>query len=151
MGCRRPRRWDKSHEYGKEFRGARTYITPLYHLTLSQIDVLNIQVAFYNSDFILTTLRPRTSEGSKLGPKNPNAVYIGKRVIAVGLSNHWKSYKGRIKDTDPAGNAWVELDARQQQVQRIKIDKLAFLCVNLTSIKPRGSNILTLGATTKLH
>jgi len=108
-------------------------------------------VAFYNSDFILTTLRPRTSEGSKLGPKNPNAVYIGKRVIAVGLSNHWKSYKGRIKDTDPAGNAWVELDARQQQVQRIKIDKLAFLCVNLTSIKPRGSNILTLGATTKLH
>ena len=71
------------------------------------------------------------SEGYKLGPKNPNAVYIGKRVIAVGINN-WKGYKGHIKDTDPAGNAWVELDARQQQVQQIKIGHLAFLCVTLT-------------------
>jgi hypothetical protein len=110
-----------------------THITPLCHLTLSQINILNNQVAFYDSDFILTTLRPRTSEGSKLGPKDPNAVYIGKRVIAVRILNHWKGYKGRIKDTDPAGNAWVELDARQQDVQQIKLDHLAFLCVTLTS------------------
>lgn len=81
------------------------------------------------------TLRPRTSKGSKLGPKNPNAIYIGKRVIAVGEKNHWKGYKGRIKDTDPSGNAWVELDARQQEVQQFKIKQLAFLCVALTSCK----------------
>ena len=102
------------------------------HLTPSQINVLHIQVAFYNSDLIFTTLRPRTSKGYKLGPKNPNAVYIGKRVIAVGILNHWKGYKGRIKDTDPAGNAWVELDARQQQVRQMKIEHLAFLYVTLT-------------------
>ena len=83
----------------------------------------------------MTTLRPRTSKGSKLGPKNPNAVYIGKRVIAVGVNNHWKGYKGRIKDTDPSGNAWVELDARQQHVHQFKIDQLAFLCVTHTSRK----------------
>ena len=73
------------------------------------------------------------SKGSKLGPKNPNAVYIGKRVITVGFLNHWKGYKGHIKDTDPSENAWVKLNAHQQQVQQFKINELAFLCAIPTS------------------
>ena len=135
MGCRCYQKWDNTHEYAKANPGARTSITPIYNLTLSQVDVSHTQIEFYSSDFIVTTLRPRRSKGSKLGAKNPNAVYIGKRVIAVGMNNHWKGYKGRIKDTNPSGDAWVELDARQQQVQQFKINQLAFLCVTLTSRK----------------
>lgn len=67
---------------------------------------------FHEDDFITTTLRPRKASARRhnLGPKDPNSVYIGKSVIIVDR-NHFKGYKGLIKDTSPDGHAWVELEA----------------------------------------
>ena len=57
---------------------------------------------------------------------DPNKIYHGKRVIVVG-ETPYKSYKGIIKSTNPDGLAWVELEARQQQVVKFALESLALL------------------------
>lgn len=84
---------------------------------------------FHDDDFITTTLRPRKPRVRKhnLGPKDPNRVYIGKHVIVVSR-NHFKGYKGLIKDTMPNGCAQVELEATliaHNRIQVFKIEQLA--------------------------
>lgn len=92
---------------------------------------------FYSPEFIATTLRPRKlNGGSKLGGKDPNGVYVGKRVIVVGAGSR-KGYKGLIKATSPNGDAWVELEACQQRVEQMRIDHLAILCVFLICFDDR--------------
>ena len=68
---------------------------------------------------------------------DPNRVHIGKRVIVVGgiggsaEARHHKSYKGTIKNTNPAGAVWVELDALNQKVIQFTLSDLALLLVFL--------------------
>jgi len=62
--------------------------------------------------------------GKRLGGRDPNDVYIGKRVKVVG-GNHYKGYEGLIKTTTPSGVAWVELTARLQTRVEIPISNLA--------------------------
>jgi transcription elongation factor len=80
---------------------------------------------FHSSDFISSTLRPRkVAGGERLGGRDPNEVYIGKRVKLVGAS-FYKGYKGLIKNTTPNGMARVELDARLQGSVEVQISHLA--------------------------
>ena len=62
--------------------------------------------------------------GKRLGGRDPNDVYIGKRVIVVG-GNPYKGYEGLIKTTTPNGVARVELTARLQNCVEIPISHLA--------------------------
>jgi len=41
--------------------------------------------------------------------------------------HQYKSYKGTIKITNPAGDAWVELDALQQKMVQLTLSDLALL------------------------
>ena len=41
--------------------------------------------------------------------------------------HQYKSYKGTIKITNPAGDAWVELDALQQKMVQLTLCDLALL------------------------
>lgn len=43
--------------------------------------------------------------------------------------HQFKSYKGTIKITNPAGDAWVEVDALQQKLVQLTLSDLALLCV----------------------
>jgi len=67
---------------------------------------------------------------------DPNRIHIGKRVIVVGgtggsvEARHYKSYKGTIKNTNPAGAVWVELDALNQKVIQFALSDLALLLVS---------------------
>jgi len=67
---------------------------------------------------------------------DPNRVHIGKRVMVVGgiegttNARHYKSYKGTIKNTNPAGGVWVELDALNQRVIQFVLSDLALLLVS---------------------
>lgn len=91
-----------------------------------QVSVKKSDVIFYNSPFI-TTLRKRTVVGDiKSRGHDPNKIYRGKRVIVVG-GNSYKGYKGIIKDTTLEGYAWVELDVRLQQPEKISLNGLTFL------------------------
>lgn len=83
-------------------------------------------VEFHNRPFI-TTLRKRKPIGdSLLRGQDPNKIYLGKRVVVVGGTSY-KAYRGTIKTTNPDGYAWVELDARQQQVVKFALEGLALL------------------------
>jgi len=68
---------------------------------------------------------------------DPNRVHIGKRVIVVGgiggsaEARHYKSYKGTIKNMNPAGAVWVELNALNQKVVQFTLSDLALLLVFL--------------------
>jgi len=62
--------------------------------------------------------------GERLGGRDPNEVYIGKRVTVVGASPY-KGYKGLIKTTTPNGMARVELDARLHSCVDVQISHLA--------------------------
>jgi transcription elongation factor len=62
--------------------------------------------------------------GERLGGRDPNDVYIGKRVRVVGGS-FYKGYKGLIKTTTPNGMARVELDARLESRVEVQISHLA--------------------------
>jgi transcription elongation factor len=62
--------------------------------------------------------------GERLGGRDPNEVYIGKRVTVVG-AGLYKGYKGLIKTTTPNGMARVELDARLQSCVEVQISHLA--------------------------
>ena len=67
---------------------------------------------------------------------DPNHVHIGKRVMVVGGiggsadARNYKSYKGTIKNTNPAGAVWVELDALSQKVIQFALSDLALLLVS---------------------
>jgi ethanolamine utilization protein EutQ (cupin superfamily) len=62
--------------------------------------------------------------GERLSGRDPNDVYIGKRVTVVGGSLY-KGYKGLIKTTTPTGMAQVELDACLQSRVDVQISHLA--------------------------
>ncbi|KAF9474831.1 hypothetical protein BDN70DRAFT_815019 [Pholiota conissans] len=76
-----------------------------------EVNVSVTEVAFSSATHIVG-LQPRGeySKWGKLGERNPNDVYIGKRVMIIG-SHQLKGYKGGIKTTTPEGDAFVELDA----------------------------------------
>jgi len=67
---------------------------------------------------------------------DPNRVHIGKRVMVVGgtggngEAKHYKSYKGTIKNTNPAGAIRVELNALNQKVMQFTLSDLALLLVS---------------------
>ncbi|KAJ3503180.1 hypothetical protein NLJ89_g8551 [Agrocybe chaxingu] len=71
------------------------------------------QLQLYSSP-IHTRLRRRHRLPWLPNQKDPNAIYIGKRIQVVGKSVY-KGYKGSIKNTNAKGTAWVELDARMGQ------------------------------------
>jgi len=92
----------------------------------NQVAISKTDVEFHNRPFI-TTLRKRKPTGdSLLRGQDPNKIYLGKRVIVIGGTSY-KSYKGTVKSTNPDGHAWVELDARQQQVVKFSLKSLALL------------------------
>lgn len=80
----------------------------------------------YNRPFVTTLRNRKPTTGPLLQGRDPNRIYHGKRVIVIGGS-HYKSYKGIIKDTNPDGQAWVELEARQQDTIRFSLENLALL------------------------
>jgi len=87
---------------------------------------LKTEVELYNRPFITTLKRRKATIGTSLGGQDPNKIYHGKRVIVIGDS-HFKSYKGSIKYTNPDRQAWVELEARQQQIVQFSLENLALL------------------------
>jgi len=91
-----------------------------------QISAATADIEFFSPPFVLT-LRGRTQHNiSAFKGEDPNKVFIGKRVMVVGR-HQYKSYKGTIKITHPAGDAWVELDALQQKIVRFTLSDLALL------------------------
>ena len=97
-------------------------LTPYIQATVSTADV-----EFYNPDQLIS-LKPREQypKWGKLGERDPNDVYISKRVMVIG--NHkLKGYKGFIKSTTPDGSAFLQLDARLQQIVVVKLVDLACL------------------------
>ncbi|KAJ3510153.1 hypothetical protein NLJ89_g4845 [Agrocybe chaxingu] len=75
----------------------------------------------------LRVLRQRGNERIK----DPNAVYIDKKIVVVGsetskgaTANLYKGYKGIIKDANVLGLARVELEARNQQIVQLPLDCL---------------------------
>lgn len=89
--------------------------------------VLKTDVEFYTPAHI-NTLKPRDEypKWGKLGGKNPNDIYIGKRVVVIG-KHIFKGYKGTIKTTTPGGFAHVQLDSRVQQTIEVELVDLAIL------------------------
>lgn len=84
---------------------------------------------FQDDDPSSYTIRPRKQrprQGTRLGPKDLNSVYIGKHVIVVNKSQ-FKGYRGIIKNTSPDGRAWVELEATLIAHQRTQVIKLEHL------------------------
>jgi hypothetical protein len=82
----------------------------------------------FHTPTVITGLRPREDypKWGKLGGKNPNDVYIGKRVMVIGL-HQLKGYKGRITSTTPDGWAFLQLDSRLQHSTRIELADLLHL------------------------
>jgi transcription elongation factor len=104
------------------------YINSNHHIINKdkQASIKKTDIEFYNSPFI-TTLRKRSAANDiKFGQDDPNKIYHGKRVIIVG-GNRYKGYKGIIKHTNLKGYAWVELEARLQQLEKISLNCLAIL------------------------
>ncbi len=92
-----------------------------------QATVSMMDVEFHGSDGIIA-LKPREQcpKWGKLGERNPNDVYISKRVMVIG-NHELKGYKGLIKSTTPDGYAFLQLDTRLQQAVRVKLMDLACL------------------------
>jgi hypothetical protein len=104
-------------------------------ISFFQVCVSRTEIEFYSTPFV-TTLRCQIAAGSlSMKEINPNRVHIGKRVMVVGGvegntdARHYKSYKGTIKNTNPAGAIWVELDALNQKVIQFTLSDLALLLV----------------------
>lgn len=91
-----------------------------------QVVIAKTDIGFHNKPFITTLRRRKPTEDYILRGQDPNKIYHGKRVIVVG-DTPYKSYKGMIKTTNPDGYAWVELEARQQQVVKFYLENLALL------------------------
>lgn len=91
-----------------------------------QASVSKADVEFHNRPFITTLRRRKPFTGPLLAGRDPNRIYHGKRVVVIG-GTHYKSYKGIVKDTHPDGQAWVELEARQQQIVKFPLENLALL------------------------
>jgi hypothetical protein len=95
---------------------------------MTQISSAMADIEFFSPPFILTLRRRTQRHLSDLKGEDPNKIYVGKRVMVVGR-HQYKSYKGTIKTTHPAGDAWVELDALygQQKVIKFTLCDLALL------------------------
>lgn len=83
-------------------------------------------IEFHNRPFITALRKRKPTDDFLLRGRDPNKIYHGKRVIVIG-DTPYKSYKGTIKSTNPEGFAWVELEARQQQVVKFRLESLALL------------------------
>jgi hypothetical protein len=79
-----------------------------------QVDISILDVEFYTPPHHIA-LQPRNPhpKWGRLGDRNPNDIYCGKRII-VNARHDFKGYKGTIKTTTPDGDAFVELDSRLQ-------------------------------------
>lgn len=69
----------------------------------------------FHSPMRTIALQPRNPhpKWGRLGDRNPNDLYIGKRIVVIAKHN-MKGYMGTIKTTTPDGEAYVELVARLQ-------------------------------------
>lgn len=92
-----------------------------------QVNVQKTDVEFHTPAHIIS-LQPRDEypRWGKLGGRNPNDIYLGKRVVVIGM-HHLKGYKGHIRSTSPDGYAMVQLDTQLQQTQKIELVDLASL------------------------
>ena len=91
-----------------------------------QISVTMVDIEFFSPPFIQTLRRRAQRNLSSLKGEDPNKIFIGKWIMVVGR-HQYKSYKGTIKITNPAGDAWVKLDALQQKMVKLTLCDLALL------------------------
>ncbi|KAF8199073.1 hypothetical protein BJ912DRAFT_687982 [Pholiota molesta] len=93
-----------------------------------EVNVSKADVEFHSPKHSIS-LKPRDGypNWAKLGERNANDVYIGKRVMVI-ARNAMKGYRGVIKSTTPDGCAFVELDALLRQAN-LKVKLLSLTCL----------------------
>lgn len=96
-----------------------------------QVKARSGEVEFYQPPVVAGV--PRRRKKTRLGPRDPNSIYIGKHVLVVG-AHTFKGYRGIIKQTNFEGQAWVELEACQQKVLQMGFGDLCIMYVRYIQV-----------------
>ncbi|KAH9475476.1 hypothetical protein JR316_0012587 [Psilocybe cubensis] len=106
-----------------EVEGRRVHVVDL--VNESEVSVRSELLEFFE-EAAQIALRPLKRHKGDIGPRDPNNIYNGKSVAVSGLHSE-KGYHGIIKHTHPDGHADVELEAKQQRLQRFPLHDLIIL------------------------